>query len=116
MKHDLETKLIFEQIFFLAVFEEKLYKLLDQLNISRISGRISGIRPDIRYPAGYPAGQFGIRPDTGYQKRPDYPAGRISGASLLFNTIDLSFSLRTLHKKLAFKNLIGLCRILCLKN
>jgi hypothetical protein len=27
------------------------------------------------YPAGYPAGQFGIRPDTGYQKRPDYPAG-----------------------------------------
>jgi hypothetical protein len=24
---------------------------------------------------GYPAGQFGIRPDTEYQKRPDYPAG-----------------------------------------
>jgi hypothetical protein len=32
------------QIFFLALFEEKLNKLLDQLNISRISG----IRPDIR--------------------------------------------------------------------
>jgi hypothetical protein len=27
------------------------------------------------YPAGYPAGQFGIRPNTGYQKRADYPAG-----------------------------------------
>jgi hypothetical protein len=25
--------------------------------------------------AGYPAGQSGIRPDTGYKKRPDYPAG-----------------------------------------
>jgi hypothetical protein len=40
--------------------------------------------------AGYPAGKFGIRPDTGYQKRPDYPAGypagRISGASLLNRT------------------------------
>jgi hypothetical protein len=36
---------------------------------------------------GYPAGQSDIRPDTGYQKRPDYPAGypvsRISGASLI---------------------------------
>jgi hypothetical protein len=32
---------------------------------------------------GYPADQFGIRPDTGYKKRPDYPAGRISGASLV---------------------------------
>jgi hypothetical protein len=40
----------------------------------------SGIRPDIR-----PV-RSGIRPDTGYRKRPDYPAGypagRISGASL----------------------------------
>jgi hypothetical protein len=34
------------------------------------------------YPAGYPAGQSGIQSDTGYQKRPDYLAGRISGASL----------------------------------
>jgi hypothetical protein len=25
--------------------------------------------------AGYPVGQFGVRPDTGYQKSPDYPAG-----------------------------------------
>jgi hypothetical protein len=37
--------------------------------------------------AGYPAGQYGIRPDTGYQKRPDYPAGypagRISGSTLI---------------------------------
>jgi hypothetical protein len=24
---------------------------------------------------GYPAGQSGIRLDTGYEKRPDYPAG-----------------------------------------
>jgi hypothetical protein len=24
---------------------------------------------------GYPAVKSGIRPDTGYQKRPDYPAG-----------------------------------------
>jgi hypothetical protein len=27
------------------------------------------------YPAGYTADQFGIQPDTGYKKRPDYPAG-----------------------------------------
>jgi hypothetical protein len=67
MKHDLETKLIFVQIFFLALFEEKLYKLLDQLNISRISGirqgnLVSGRIPDIKKgriirsdirPAGY---------------------------------------------------------------
>jgi hypothetical protein len=74
MKYDLETKLIFVQIFFLALFEEKLYKLFDQLNISRISG----IRPywisgrAIWYPAGYRI-----------SKRPDYPVGRISGASLV---------------------------------
>jgi hypothetical protein len=62
-KQDQVTKLIFMQIFFLALFEEKLYKLLDQLNISRISGirpyRISGRIPDskkgrIIRPAGYP--------------------------------------------------------------
>jgi hypothetical protein len=42
----------------------------------RVSGRI--IRPFLYpvsgltgYPAGYPADQFGIRPDTGYKKRPD---------------------------------------------
>jgi hypothetical protein len=39
------------QIFFAALFEEKLNRLLD------------------------PAGQFGIRPDIGYKKMPDYPAG-----------------------------------------
>jgi hypothetical protein len=38
---------------------------MDQLNISRISGRISGLTG---YPAGYPAVQSGIRPDTGYKK------------------------------------------------
>jgi hypothetical protein len=42
---------------------------------------VSGIRPDIR------PFKSGIRPDTGYQKGPDnppcYPAGRISGASLI---------------------------------
>jgi hypothetical protein len=53
--------------FCLALFAEKLNKLLDQLNI--VAGYpVSGL-------TGYPAGQSGIRPDTGYQKRPDYPAG-----------------------------------------
>jgi hypothetical protein len=39
----------------------------------------------IRYPAGYPAiiSGTGIQPDTGSKKRPDYPANRISGASIL---------------------------------
>jgi hypothetical protein len=32
--------------------------------------------------AGYPAVKSGIRLDTAYQKRPDYPTGQISGASL----------------------------------
>jgi hypothetical protein len=82
-KHNLGTKYISVQIFCLALFEEKLNKLLDQRNNSRISG-LTG------YPAGYLAGQSGIRPDTGYQKRPEYPAGypagRISGPSLIFTT------------------------------
>jgi hypothetical protein len=51
----LVTKSIFVPIFFAALFEEKLNKLLDQLNISRITGirpnRISGRA--IWYPAGY---------------------------------------------------------------
>jgi hypothetical protein len=64
-KHDLVTKLIFVQFFFLALFEEKLYKLLDQLNISRISGRA------IWYPVGYR-----ISKKAGL-------SGRISGASLV---------------------------------
>jgi hypothetical protein len=56
--------------FFLALFEEKLNKLLDQLNISRISGvllyRISGriTGSTIRYS---PGGRV--------LKRADYPAG-----------------------------------------
>jgi hypothetical protein len=64
------------QIFFLSLFEEKLNKQLDQLNISRISGRISGIRPyrisgcSIWYPTGYR-----ISKKAGF-------SGRISGASL----------------------------------
>jgi hypothetical protein len=49
------------QIFFLAFFEGKLNFW--------ISLSLAG------YPTGYPAGQSGIQPDTGYQKRPDYPAG-----------------------------------------
>jgi hypothetical protein len=49
--------------FFLALFEEKIRKSLDQLHISRLSGW------DILYPAGYPAGQFGIRP-AGYPVHP----------------------------------------------
>jgi hypothetical protein len=80
MKHDLETKLIFVQIFFLALFEEKLYKLLDHLNIRWISGRISGIRPylisgwAIWYPAGSdikkgPIIRLDIRP-AGYPVHP----------------------------------------------
>jgi hypothetical protein len=56
------------KFFVVALFEEKLNKLLEQLNISRIPYPVSGL-------TGYPAGQSGIRPDTGYQKRPDYPAG-----------------------------------------
>jgi hypothetical protein len=51
------------QIFFLALFEEKL----NNYWITGLTGT--------GYPAGYPAEQSGIRPDTGYQKRPDYPAG-----------------------------------------
>jgi hypothetical protein len=61
------------QIFLAALFEEKLNKLLDQLNISRISGirpyRISGRA--IWYPAGY-----WISKKAGL-------SGRISGASLV---------------------------------
>jgi hypothetical protein len=59
-------------IFFLALFEEKLKKLLDQLNISWISG----IRPHrissraIWYPAGY---RYRISKKAG-----------LSGASLIF--------------------------------
>jgi hypothetical protein len=37
----------------------------------------------IRYSAGYPAIKSGIWPTTGSLKRADYPANRISGASLL---------------------------------
>jgi hypothetical protein len=45
MSDSLVTKLMFVQIFFLALFEEKLNKLVEKLHISRISGRMSGIRP-----------------------------------------------------------------------
>jgi hypothetical protein len=72
--------------FFLALVEEKIRKSLAGYPVSGLTG----------YPAGYPADQFGIRPDTGYQKRPDYPAvypaSRISGASLVFSTEISSFS------------------------
>jgi hypothetical protein len=47
------------QIFFLALFEEKLNKLLDQQTLAGYP--VSGL-------TGYPAGQFGIPPDIGYQK------------------------------------------------
>jgi hypothetical protein len=63
-KYDLVTKLIFMLSVFLALFEEKLNKLMDQLNLSRISGRA------ILYPAGYR-----ISKKAGL-------SGRISGASL----------------------------------
>jgi hypothetical protein len=57
---------------FLALSEEKLNKLLDQLKINWIpvSGRISGLTG---YLAGYPAGQSSIRSDTGT----GYKKGRI---------------------------------------
>jgi hypothetical protein len=53
------------QIFFLALFEEKLNKLLDQPTISWISGMTIWYPAffDIRYPAGYQIGQPDIRPD-----------------------------------------------------
>jgi hypothetical protein len=54
------TKTIFVQIVFLALFEGKLYKLLDLLNIGRISGRT------IWYPAGY-----WISKKAGLSGRPD---------------------------------------------
>jgi hypothetical protein len=54
---------MFVQIFFLALNVEKLNKLLDQLNISRIRYPVSGL-------TGYPAEQSGIRPDTGYPVHP----------------------------------------------
>jgi hypothetical protein len=75
----------YQVIFFLALFEEKLNKLLVQLNISRISGRISGIRP-------YRQGNLvsGRIPDL---KKAGF-SGRISGASLFFQNI---------HKCLGFK-------------
>jgi hypothetical protein len=61
------------QIFFLALFEEKLYKLLDQLNISRISG-IRPYRISSRA-AWYPAG-YRIAKKAGLSGRiPDFPAG-----------------------------------------
>jgi hypothetical protein len=71
MKHDLVTMWIFVHIFLLAAFVEKPNKLLDQLNISRISG---------------------IRP---YRK-----SGRISGASLPVPTsnFDFKFQLKILKK------------------
>jgi hypothetical protein len=70
----------FYAIFFLALFEEKLNKLLGWLTLAGYPVGYPGSGP-----TGYPAVQFGNRPDTGYQKRPDYPAGRITGASLILS-------------------------------
>jgi hypothetical protein len=71
------------QIFFLALFKEKVNNLLDQVNNSRISGirpyRISGRA-------------IWYSPDIGYHKRPDYPASRISGTSLLITAVASHFS------------------------
>jgi hypothetical protein len=68
----------------------KKIKLLDQLNISRISGMAGS--PVSSLPE-YPAGQSGIQPDTGFKKRPNYlagyPAGRISGASLASSVLNV---------------------------
>jgi hypothetical protein len=54
--------------YFLALFEEKIRKSLDQLHGTLAGYPVSGL-------TGYPADQFGIRPDTGYKKgriiRPD---------------------------------------------
>jgi hypothetical protein len=39
-----------------------------------LAGYLAIFSTGICYPAGYPAIEFGIRPDSGYQKRPKYPA------------------------------------------
>jgi hypothetical protein len=54
---------------FFALFEGKIRNSLDYpLAGYPVGYPVSGL-------TGYPADQFGIRPDTGYHKRPDYPAG-----------------------------------------
>jgi hypothetical protein len=60
--------------FFLALFEEKK---LNHNTSNTLDGYPAGypVSGLTGYPAGYPADQFAIRPDTGYQKKPDYPAG-----------------------------------------
>jgi hypothetical protein len=91
IKNDLVTMCIFMQILFLALFEEKLNKLLVQLNISRISGirpyRISG--SSIWYLAGYR-----ISKKAGY--RISKKAG-LSGASLLWSTLSFCIPVQDLH-------------------
>jgi hypothetical protein len=54
------------QIFFLALFKEKVKKLKKIIGYGKQpSGYpVSGL-------TGYPALQSGFRPDTGYKKRPD---------------------------------------------
>jgi hypothetical protein len=58
--------MMFVHIFFLPYLKENLINYL--ISLTSAGYPVSGL-------TRYPAGQSGIRPDTGYQKRPDYPAG-----------------------------------------
>jgi hypothetical protein len=58
--------LIFVQIFFLPYLKKNEINFWVSETLAGYT--VSGL-------TGYPAVQSGIRPDTGYLKRPDYPAG-----------------------------------------
>jgi hypothetical protein len=106
-KHDLVTISIFVHIFSFLILrknEEIIRPAMHTLAGYPAGYPVSGL-------TGYPADQFCIRPDTGYQKRPDYPAGRISGASLyesLFsNSVAKGQKFRPQNIKGAEKNCMG---------
>jgi hypothetical protein len=77
--HFLITKVISVQSCFADIFEEKLKKN-NRISLTLAGSPISGLTG-----TGYPT--LSIRPDTGQEKRPDfpagYPAGRIIRASLI---------------------------------
>ena len=72
------------------------------------------------YPAflitGYPAAVSGIRPDTGFKKRLDYPASRISGASLIWTDLKKFFGLICFGCILLTKNKMKNYKILPVDN
>ena len=65
--------------YYVSICQEILYPS------SRISGRISGIRP-AGYPARYPSSEAGYPAGYRIPKKAGYPAGRISGATLVLRT------------------------------